>query len=113
MRTDHDKLVREGIPRMLTEAGVEFGWRRARPDEIDALLMEKLREEVEELAAAGPPESHLDELADVYEVLTAIAARRGMTAEMLETARANKARRRGGFEAGTVLEWTEDPTAES
>jgi len=109
LRESHDKLVRDGLPSMLAQRGVRFGVRRARPDEIDELLARKLHEEVDELSAAGPAESHLEELADVYEVLLAIAARRGMTPEMLETVRANKARRRGTFAGGTVLEWTEDP----
>jgi predicted house-cleaning noncanonical NTP pyrophosphatase (MazG superfamily) len=113
VRTNHDKLIRDGIPTMLARKGVRFCVRRARPDEIDRLLIAKLREEVDELSEAGPPEAHLDELADVYEVLLAVAARRGLTPEMLERARANKARRRGGFTSKTVLEWTEDPAEAS
>ncbi|MCP2015542.1 putative house-cleaning noncanonical NTP pyrophosphatase (MazG superfamily) [Deinococcus sp. HSC-46F16] len=95
------KLVRDRIPerfpasryRVLDEA--EFG----------AALRAKLTEEVGEYLADGTPE----ELADVLEVLHALAARHGLTPGDLERLRVQKAAERGAF-VGRV--WLELPGSE-
>lgn len=95
------KLVRDRIPerfpasrsRVLAEA------------EYEAALRAKLTEEVGEYLTDGTPE----ELADVLEVLHALAARHGLTPEELERLRAQKAAERGGF-AGRV--WLDLPNGE-
>ncbi|PIG96147.1 nucleoside triphosphate pyrophosphohydrolase [Deinococcus sp. UR1] len=89
------KLVRDRIPelfggqtRLLTEG------------EYRAALRAKLEEEVAEYLDSGEPE----ELADVLEVLRALAALHGLTPEDLEVLRRAKADARGGF-AGRIW-WT-------
>jgi predicted house-cleaning noncanonical NTP pyrophosphatase (MazG superfamily) len=62
-------------------------------------LRDKLREEVEEfLASDNDPE----ELADILEVLHALADQAGADQQQLEKLRAAKAEMRGGF-AGRVI----------
>ncbi len=62
------------------------------------LLMEKLREETEELAESRHPE----ELADVLEVALALARTIGSTEEAVESIRKAKAERVGAFDERIV-----------
>jgi predicted house-cleaning noncanonical NTP pyrophosphatase (MazG superfamily) len=67
-------------------------------------LLEKLREEADELAAAQTTESVLEEAADVLEVLSTIAEVHGATiATIVELARKKRAQR-GGFAERLWLE---------
>ena len=60
--------------------------------------MDKLREEVAELAAAQTSEAVLEEAADVLEVLTAIAAEHGATLDTIVDIARRKREERGGFD---------------
>lgn len=62
-------------------------------EEYAAALRAKLQEEVAEYLEAHDPQ----ELADVLEVLHALAALHGLTPQELEAQRAAKAQARGGF----------------
>ena len=90
------KLVRDGIPRLFPTSTS----RVLDAADCGEALRAKLTEEVGEYLADGTPE----ELADVLEVLHALAARHGLTPGDLERLRAQKAAERGGF-AGRV--WLE------
>lgn len=92
------KLVRDGIPDIIRATGGQPVVRVADDDEYRALLRDKLLEEVDEFLASGEPE----ELADVLEVLLALAAEHGLTDGALEDLRRDKHRDRGGFDARTV-----------
>ncbi|ULH15562.1 nucleoside triphosphate pyrophosphohydrolase [Deinococcus sp. KNUC1210] len=90
------KLVRDRIPelfggRVLAELSGE-----AHAESLRA----KLQEEMGEFLQSGEPE----ELADVLEVLHALAALQGLTPAGLEHLRATTAAARGGF--GRGLWWT-------
>lgn len=68
----------------------------------------KLDEELAEYHEAD--EAHaLEELADLLEVLRAVAEARGFTLEQLESVRAEKAAKRGGFAKKLWLEEVIDP----
>jgi predicted house-cleaning noncanonical NTP pyrophosphatase (MazG superfamily) len=88
------KLVRDKIPQIVRDRGDEPLVRVADVAEYRDLLRDKLAEEVEEfLASDDDPE----ELADVLEVLVALAADLGVDRDHLEKLRAAKALERGGF----------------
>lgn len=93
-----EKLVRDRIPELYAEGT----YRVAEPGERAALLRAKLLEETEEYLAAPDPE----ELADVLEVVRALARAHGIDLAELERLRAEKAARRGGFDGGVVLRET-------
>ncbi|WP_199776984.1 nucleoside triphosphate pyrophosphohydrolase [Deinococcus sp. NW-56] len=95
-RASISKLVRDRIPEHFPASR----YRVLDESEYEVALRAKLTEEVGEYLADGTPE----ELADVLEVLHALAARHGLTLEDLERLRAQKAAERGGF-AGRV--WLE------
>ncbi|MCP2338087.1 nucleoside triphosphate pyrophosphohydrolase [Actinomadura rupiterrae] len=94
-----EKLVRDRIPEIIRGSGRVPDVRTASVDEYAALLRAKLREEVDEYLADGDPA----ELADVLEVLHALAGWHGMSPDELEDARAAKASERGGFGGRVVL----------
>jgi predicted house-cleaning noncanonical NTP pyrophosphatase (MazG superfamily) len=95
------KLVRDGIPAIIRAQGAEPCTRIASPAEYHRLLGDKLREETDEALAADDA-GVLGELADVLEVVYAIAADLGVTAGRLDEVRAAKAAERGTF-AGRVV----------
>ncbi|ANE44093.1 nucleoside triphosphate pyrophosphohydrolase [Deinococcus puniceus] len=84
------KLVRDGIPAIVGAGAVA---RILDVEEYAAALRAKLQEEVAEYLEAHDPQ----ELADVLEVLHALAALHGLTPQELEAQRAAKAQARGGF----------------
>ncbi|MFF5284569.1 hypothetical protein [Streptomyces sp. NPDC013171] len=97
------KLVRDRIPQIIRNDGAEPVTYIAGPEEYRARLRAKLSEEVAEFLEADDA-SAPGELADVAEVLLALAADLGISPERLEAIRVAKAGERGGF-AGRIV-WT-------
>jgi predicted house-cleaning noncanonical NTP pyrophosphatase (MazG superfamily) len=101
--TGTGKLIRDGVPQLIRAQGLTPVLRVAEPDEHMALLLAKLREEAAEVEQAI--EDYADnvntaivgELADVMEVLFAIAGCIGASRAEVEEARIRKAAQRGGF----------------
>jgi predicted house-cleaning noncanonical NTP pyrophosphatase (MazG superfamily) len=98
------KLIRDGVPQMIRAQGLTPVLRVAEPDEHIALLLAKLREEaaeveqaIEDYADSVDPAPVIGELADVMEVLFAIAGCIGAGQAEVEEARIRKAGERGGF----------------
>ncbi|RDG37992.1 nucleoside triphosphate pyrophosphohydrolase [Streptomyces corynorhini] len=98
------KLVRDRIPEIIRRNGEEPATYVAGAPEYRKRLRDKLSEEVGEFLEAEEEHSK-EELADVLEVVHALARDLGMTLEDLERRRAEKAAERGGFE-GRIM-WTD------
>lgn len=96
----HNKLVRDKIPEIIAAAGKQPVNRVLSDEEYLAELDRKLNEECAEYQA----DKSIEEMADVLEVLYAIAAARGHSVEELERVRAEKAEKRGGFLERIYLE---------
>lgn len=94
------KLVRDRIPEIIRANGEEPISYRADPGEYRRRLREKLVEEVDEFLAA---DDSLEELADVLEVVYAIAADLGTDEALLDRIREDKANKRGRFAERIVL----------
>lgn len=90
------KLVRDRIPEIMRQAGVEPEYRTMDAAEYWQSLIDKLIEEGEELRRAAPDEQ-LGELADVLEVFLALANFTGRTKAEIEQAAERKRVERGGF----------------
>jgi predicted house-cleaning noncanonical NTP pyrophosphatase (MazG superfamily) len=90
------KLVRDRIPEIIRANGEEPTIYRADADEYRWRLREKLGEEVGEFLDADGDQA-VEELADVLEVVYALAADLGVDQEQLERTRAEKACERGAF----------------
>jgi predicted house-cleaning noncanonical NTP pyrophosphatase (MazG superfamily) len=106
MRLDYHKLVRDGIPRIIEAGDGRPVTRVLDQAEYLAALRAKLVEEAEEAQAA--PDGRLrSELADVLEVLRALATARGMSWEDIVAEAARKRTERGGFDQRIFLEYVD------
>jgi predicted house-cleaning noncanonical NTP pyrophosphatase (MazG superfamily) len=100
----HNKLVRDRIPEVIAAHGRRCEVRALDEGEYHAALRTKLREEVEEYLLAGDAA----ELADVLEVLLALADAEGLGRVGLEQLRAGKEAERGGFRDRLLLVSADD-----
>ncbi|MDO6477987.1 HNH endonuclease [Shimia thalassica] len=97
------KLVRDRIPEIISSAGRSAKLEKVSGAKLKAALLDKLMEEHAEFLAAKTKTARLEELTDLFEVITALAVIEGhSTAELLDLAQA-KREQRGGFEEGWVL----------
>ena len=101
----YNKLVRDEIPNILTEKGKSFTSHTAKDEkEYQSKLMEKLQEEVSEFLEAPCAE----EIADIQEVLEALAHSIGSSIAEVNNLKVRKAATRGRFTDGHILESVED-----
>ncbi len=96
----HNKLVRYKIPDIIKFSGKQAVTHVLTDEEYLVELDRKLSEECAEYQA----DKSLEEMADVLEVLYAIAAAHGYSVEELERVRAEKSEKRGGFADKIFLE---------
>ena len=101
------KLVRDKIPQIIRSKGEEPIIGTADTEEYRIRLRDKLREEVEEYLAS---DNDREELADILEVLYALAEQAGTDQHELEKLRAAKAEKRGGF-TERIIWFYNQPTA--
>lgn len=99
------KLIRDGIPANMRTNGYEPELRIAEGAELRQMLLTKLIEEATEARDSG---GDINELGDVYEVLTSLA-----NIEAIERAAHQKAQKFGRFQLGIVWENDTDPAAEA
>ena len=102
----HNKLVRDLIPKILSEKGLQCHTRLLSEEEFRRALASKLQEEVTEYILSKTPSDRLEELADVVEVIRALLATEGRTFHDLEKVREMKLQDRGGFAQQIFLEKT-------
>ena len=99
---EYNKLVRNRIPEILKEKGINPQTHIADGIEFWEKLRQKLQEEVSEFLEEENPE----ELADILEVIIAICNFKDINREDLENIRKNKAEQRGSFDNKIILEKT-------
>ena len=95
----YNKLVRDLIPEIIEQSGNECRTRILSDEEYLKMLDLKLDEELTEYHK----DQNVEELADLLELIYAAAIARGYTLEELESVRAEKAKKRGGFEKKIFL----------
>ncbi|MCQ4086568.1 nucleoside triphosphate pyrophosphohydrolase [Saccharibacillus sp. JS10] len=99
----YNKLIRNNIPAIIESTGKSSTTRILDEAEYVTELRTKLNEESEEYFAASSDADALEELADMLEVIRALAATHGADPEQLEQIRADKAAKRGGFDQRIYL----------
>ena len=100
-----NKLVRDKICKKLVDEGIAescqchpvFG------REYQTYLFSKLMEECAEVIGANTAEQRAEEIADVREVLHAIAYLEGIEPHVIEMAQNEKFKDKGGFTKGIVM----------
>ena len=103
MRVAYNKLVRDQIPDIIEAAGSRPATRILDHASYQVALRIKLLEEAREAEAAAD-EQLASELADVLEVLRALAKANDMTWEDIELEARRKRAERGGFDRRILLE---------
>ena len=98
----YDKLVRDRIPEIIEASGSKCEFEVVSDEIALEYLYKKLNEEVNELIE----DKNLDEIADVMEVIFAIAGKYGYSENDVLDRRNEKKNARGGFENNIVLKKT-------
>lgn len=104
----HNKLVRDRIPEIIESAGLDFSTRVLDDQEYIKELKKKSLEELQEYMDADNKEDAIEELADVLEIIHALAESHGSSIEEVEKVRRKKADKRGGFKEKIFLIEVED-----
>ena len=99
----YNKLVRDRVPAMLLASGRKTVSKTIVGKELLAALRAKVDEELAEYDAAPDDEGAADELADLLEVIMAIARQRGFDEARIGELRAAKTLERGAFGMGYFL----------
>ena len=95
----YNKLVRDRIPDIIMQSGKRPAYSFLSDEDYLAKLDEKLNEELAEYQE----NKSVEELADLLEVIRAVAVARGSSIEEVEAIRQDKAAKRGGFEKKILL----------
>ena len=96
----YNKLVRDKIPEIIMKSGKTA---HCRVLDIDGYITE-LDRKLNEECAEYQTNKNIEELADILEVIYAIAEARGYSAAELESVRLEKSEKRGGFSQRIFLE---------
>ena len=104
----YNKLVRDKIPEIIRQSN-KIPVTCALDDEA---YLSALDRKLDEECAEYHSERNLEELADILEVVYAIAEAKGCSVERLESIRREKAEKRGGFKERIFLESVKEPEGE-
>lgn len=97
------KLVRNAVPRMIQDEGGHPVSYQAGLVEYQVRLREKITDEVEEFLDSGYGADAIEKLADIVEVVSALAETLGCSLVDIEEIRKAKAAQFGGFSQRLVL----------
>ncbi|MFE4523768.1 phosphoribosyl-ATP pyrophosphohydrolase [Cytobacillus firmus] len=104
----YNKLVRDRIPEIIAATGKNYSTRILDQSEFIQELKKKSIEELDEYLNANNDEEAIEELADLLEVVHALAETHGVSIEKVEELRKQKAEERGGFKGKIFLIEVED-----
>lgn len=104
----YNKLVRDLIPEIIQADGKSCETEILDEHTYLIELKNKLSEEVSEYLEADKDDQALEELADILEIMQALAKSHGGSIETVEKIREEKAQKRGGFERRIFLKSVEE-----
>ncbi|KON87964.1 phosphoribosyl-ATP pyrophosphohydrolase [Sporosarcina globispora] len=104
----HNKLVRDRIPEIIAGTGKKYSTRILDQSEFIKELRKKSFEELEEYMNANNHEEALEELADLLEIIHALAESHSASIGKVEELRKNKAVKRGKFKEKIFLIQVDD-----
>ncbi len=99
-RIEYHKLVRDRIPEIIEKDGKTCVCSELSQEDYITMLDQKLNEELAEYQES----KSMEELADLLEVMSAVAAARGSSLDEVEQIRQKKKEKRGGFAKRILLE---------
>jgi len=104
----YEKLVRDGIPKIIGETGKDYEIKTLTDSEYINALKLKLMEEVNEYYEAEDNKGAVEELADILELMKALANQHHSSLEEVEIIRKEKVNKRGSFNEKIYLIEVED-----
>lgn len=104
----YNKLVRDRIPEIIENSGKKSSTKMLSDEEYIKELKKKSFEELQEYIEAENSKDAIEELADVLEIIHALAVYHGSSIDEVERVRVNKAKKRGGFKEKIFLIEVED-----
>lgn len=104
----YNKLVRDKIPEIIENDGKQCTTKILDDESYIIELKKKVHEELQEYEEATSDEEAIEELADILELMHALAKTHGSTIKEVEKIRADKAEKRGGFKDKIFLIEVED-----
>ena len=104
MEQIYNKLVRDKIPEIIKKNGEEPIVRELTDEEYWDSLLKKVIEELDEVRTAPDEEERKKELADMLELIIAMAKYNGFTLEDIIKTADKKRAKNGGFEERFFLE---------
>lgn len=104
----YNKLVRDKIPQVIENSGLQFKTRILSEEEYKTEVTKKFIEELHEFEETNNPKDAVEELADILELIHAAAELNGASFEEVEEVRVKKAEKRGGFKERIFLIEVED-----
>lgn len=99
----YNKLVRNLIPEIIEKDGKNCSTKILNDENYEKELKKKMYEELEEYIEAENNEAALEELADILELMHALAKVHGSDIATVEKIREQKQIKRGGFEERIFL----------
>lgn len=99
----YNKLVRDRIPEIIVGTGKKCSTKTLDQSEFIKELRRKILEELEEYMRADNREEALEELADLLEIIHALAEIHGESFDKVEELRKLKAEKRGKFKEKIFL----------
>jgi len=99
----YNKLVRDKIPQIIEQSGKQFTTSILSEEDYISELKKKSFEELEEYVNTTNNEDSLEELADLLEIIHALAVCHGSSIYEVERIRKEKAEKRGGFQERIFL----------
>lgn len=107
------KLVRDNMVNILSSKGITVSDRTMNTKEYQHHLKIKLIEEAHEVIDSQSPDELLEELADLSEVIRALAEANAISTKQIEEARARKQEQKGGFDQRIYISHVEMPSGHS
>lgn len=108
MRKEYKKLVRDLIPEIIRKKGGLPESRVLDQSEYLIELKKKFQEELGEYVSAETDEARLEEMADIFEVITALNEAEGRSIEEVVEVQKKKREERGAFKERIFLESVEE-----
>ena len=107
MKKYHNKLVRDNIPTIIQNNDKKCKIRYLNDSDYLIELKKKLVEEAKEVQSASNKKEIIEELADVYEIISYLKQIYHISEDELSIIKENKADKNGRFENKIYLEYVE------